>query len=109
MSLRNAFEDMATDRLLRHVSMLLNFARDNANRLRVSVDNTVTVSGNVGISGTPNVTGYNYLRNAGSSLASNTSESWYGQSSHITVDARESLRQQQRVGADLSRQRWRYT
>lgn len=90
MALRNAFEGMATDALLRRVLSAVNFARDSGDRLIVNL-----------ASGT--VSGLNQI-NWG---ANNAYPSWYSTGAPNSIDQRDLYRQAMRANAIYQRQnRW---
>jgi len=92
MTLRNAFEDVATDRLLRRVAHLMNFARDANDRIRAVVD-----------SGAVDVTAIRWGSN-------NSNPSWYSTGAGNAMDTREMQRQYCRQSFLMARNhRWEIT
>lgn len=91
MTLRNAFEDVATDALLRRLLNNVNFAKDINDRMRVIVDNTLSL--------------YQYRAN---STTANTYRNWYDPNAINMVEDREQLQMQYKGDAKRSRERWTY-
>jgi hypothetical protein len=92
MPLKNAFDNLGTESALRRIANLLNFARDPADRIRVSVDAGAIVI---------------YNRANSNSMQGFDSNSYNNATSWNVVDARDPLRQQLRYNANYTRQsRW---
>lgn len=98
MTLRNAFEDMATERTLRLLLAAANYARDINDRMRVVVDGTVTTS--------TTITTGPYLNG---SSAVGTYRLWNDPNAVFSVDQRETQRQASLQYGEIQRQRWTYS
>jgi hypothetical protein len=95
MALRNAFDNLGTEQALRRIANLLTFARDQQDRIRVSVDNQAAVTV--------------YNTNTSTASQANTSPGWFGNSTWNAMDARETQRISMRGVADATRKnRWTY-
>lgn len=92
MGLRNAFEEVATDSLLRRLLNNINFAKDINDRLRVIIDNN------------PMMVLYK-----GNSSTAGTYRNWYDPNALFVTDDREHLQMQYKSDAKRSRERWTYT
>lgn len=95
MALRNAFDGLATESGLRRIANLLTFARDNQDRLRVLIDNTVPV--------------IVYNKNSTTGTQGSGSGGWYSNGSWSDREGREELMLQYKQRADfVKRNRWTY-
>lgn len=92
MTLRNAFDGLTTDAMLRRVLNAVSFARDINDRLRVVVD-----------SGT--ISGLNQI-NWGANLATPT---WYSTGAPNSMDMREMQKAAMKNNVMMARQRWTIT
>jgi hypothetical protein len=97
MSLRNAFENLATelkqDGIISMLKLILKsttYAKDSNDRMRVLVDNASTV----------------HNRNSSVSLNS-SAEPWHSASSWSTVDGRENAMIASNINVNVAMQRWR--
>lgn len=97
MTLRNAFEDVASDGLLRRLINNLNYARDVNDRMRVVVD-----TGSVAVS-SGTVTTVSTLTNIGL-----TAGAFWTTGGPNSMDQRESARQQARMVFTQRRQMWTF-
>jgi hypothetical protein len=104
MGLRNAFEDMLTERTGRLILAAVQYARDANDRMRVVVDNTVPVSGTVTVNGTVSSNGL--LQN---SATAGTYNVWYNPNTAYSIDQRELLSYQSRILAENRRQKWSFS
>lgn len=95
MGLRNAFEDIATERTMRLILAATNYARDINDRMRVVVDGTVSTT----------VTGGPYMN--GSSTV--TPRLWNDVNATFSMDQRETQRQASLQYGNISRQRWTHS
>lgn len=95
MGLRNAFEEVATERTARLILAAANYARDINDRMRVIVDNQVPVTVNAGP----------YLN--GSSTAG-TYRLWNDVNAVYSLDQREQQRQASLANGEAARRRWTY-
>ena len=95
MTLRNAFEELATETTLRKLVKAVTFARDLNQRLRVVVD-----SGSISVTGGPYLNG---------STTAGTYRSWYDVSATFSVEQREIERQASLQRGMISRQKWTYS
>lgn len=99
MSLRNAFENLATelkqDGIISMLKLILKsttYARDSSDRMRVIVDSSIT--------------SIVYNRNSSAPLNSST-EPWYSAGSWSTVDGRENAMIASNINVNVAMQRWR--
>lgn len=99
MSLRNAFENLATelkqDGIISMLKLILKsttYAKDSNDRMRVVVDSSIT--------------SIVYNRNSSGSLNSST-EPWYSAGSWSTVDGRENAMIASNINVNVAMQRWR--
>ena len=94
MTLRNAFDGLATESSLRRIANLLGFARDTTDRLRVVVESSAISL---------------YNRSSGNAVAGSDGGTWYNATSWNTVDSRDPLRWQHRNNFNYVRQtRWTF-
>jgi hypothetical protein len=96
MGLKNAFEEIATEGLLRRLMDQLRFSKDNADRMRIIVDNQPTFSMLTGNTTTS-------LVNAANSPLPFATNSWN------IMDAREPMRDQSLMAFQVTRNRWTIT
>jgi len=101
MSLRNAFENLATELKQDGIISMLKLILKSSTYAR-SVDDRMLVNANV--SGT--LTSIVYNRNSGGSLNSST-EPWYSTGSWSTVDGRENAMIASNINVNVAMQRWR--
>lgn len=96
MALRNAFEEMATESLLRRVLDALRFARDQQDRMRVVIDNQ------------PNA-GINMNNTTTSIVNAGQQPSLFSPGSWNVMDAREEFRDISLQSFQNTRSRWTIT
>lgn len=94
MALRNAFEGLATESLLRRLLEQVRFAKDSADRMRVTLD------------GAPQVTVWGGNT---SSTISSTSHAPYAASSWNANDARAEMQELSQQTFQITRNRWSIT
>lgn len=97
MTLRNAFEEVATDSMLRRLFNLLNLARDGMDRLRVVVDAAPTTT-------IANGSYQNMYFGASGAVPL-----WHANGSSQAMDAREQQRALVRANFIETRKRWTFT
>lgn len=96
MTLRNAFEEMATEGLIRRLMDQLRFARDSNDRMRVVIDNGPSV--------------LVYTNNTSASLVNATTQpAPFSVSSWNVMDAREEFRDITLQSFQNQRNRWTIT
>lgn len=96
MVMRNAFEEMATERTMRLILAAVSYARDINDRLRVTVDNQVSTT----VSAGPYMNG---------SASAGTARLLYDVNATFTVDDRDEMRAATQHNARAARQRWTYS
>jgi hypothetical protein len=94
MGLKNAFEEIATERTARLILAATNYARDINDRMRVVVD-----SGSITVN-------QQYMN--GSSTAG-TYRVWNDVNAIFTMDPREVQRQASLINGEIARQKWSYS
>ena len=92
MALRNAFEDLLTERTGRLILAATNYARDINDRLRVIVDGGTITAAQLYMNGSSSV----------------TYRLWNDPNAVYTVDQRDDMRQQSIQHGKISRQRWTF-
>jgi len=96
MGLRNAFEEIATERTLRKLLEHMRFAKDSSDRMRVTVDNQ------------PSVTVWS--NNTGTAVAgAGTQPGLFQPSSWNIMDGREEFREITQQTFQITRNRWTIT
>lgn len=94
MGLRNAFEEVATERTLRLVLAATNYARDINDRMRVIVDGGTITAGNLYMNG---------------STSTGLYRPWNDVNAVYTVDQREMQRLDSLQAGMQARQKWSYS
>lgn len=117
MTLRNAFEGLATDAMLRRIAHLVNYARTASDQMRVVVDGgslalgAALPAGTNGIGNVGLITGSNPIGHVSLQwLNQGQYAAWYSQNAPGSMDAREQHKLAARAAANQARNdRWRYT
>ena len=103
MTLRNAFDGLATESGLRRIANLLTFARDNSDRIRTTVDNVVSVAPSSSTTGF-----FTHTANNSGGLTASTVLP-FGGNGWNAQDARETTRlQMANTSAFIKKNRWTY-
>lgn len=95
--LKNAFDLIATEGTLRNILRAVTFSRDLQDRLRVSVDNTVNIAGNIGLQN---------ASNSSTMAGGGLNPTHWGSNSWNSVDARYAFGEQQIMNFIQNRERW---
>lgn len=95
MSLKNAFDGLATEGTLKRLISMLGFARDGQDRLRIIVEGTATTA--------------LYARNTTTNMSGSDSQIHYSSSTWNAIDARDPYRMQMTQRSDfIKTNRWTY-